>query len=118
MAELDVTFDVHMFINPETREVDEMYAYHSFGISRRENGTWEAYTREDSNLADLANHIEYAIDWETDYLANEDAADDDYDEHAAVLAFDADTLDEEGVKQYGTLVYDPTSDEDEVNFDD
>ena len=108
MAELAVMFDVHMFINPETREVDEMYAYHSFGISRRENGTWEAYTREASNLNQLNNHIEYTIDWDTDFISNEDAGD-DYTEHAAVLAFDADTLDEAGVKKYGILFRDPSA---------
>jgi hypothetical protein len=117
MAELDITFDVRMFVNPETREVDEMYAYHSFGISRRENGTWAAYTREDSNLDELTDHIEYDLNWDTDYLANEDAGD-DFDEHAAVLAFDAGTLDEAGVKEYGTLVYDPASNEDDAVFED
>ena len=118
MAELDVTFDVHMFLNPETGEVDEMYAYHPFGISRRENGTWESYTREDSNLDELTNHIEYVIDWDTDFTANEDAPEGGTDEHAAVLEFDADTLNEEGLKKYGTLFYDPTSNEDDVIFED
>ncbi|MFM1783849.1 MAG: hypothetical protein RLZZ579_126 [Actinomycetota bacterium] len=109
MADLAVMFDVHMFINPETREVDEMYAYHSFGISRRENGTWEAYTREGSNLNQLNNHIEYTIDWDTDFTANEDAPEGGALEHAAVLSFDAGTLDEEAVMKYGVLYRDPTA---------
>jgi hypothetical protein len=116
MAGSNIPVDVYMYVNPETRVVDEMYCIHPWGLSRREEGDWAPITRDESNLDDLEDHYVYDLDWSTDYAAIDDDSVDDDEEHAAVTAFDNATLDEEGAKKYGILIIDPTVDFDEVDF--
>jgi hypothetical protein len=112
MAGTNIPIDVFMYVNPQTRNVDELYCVHPFGISRREDGEWEPISREDSNLDDMEGHTVYELDWSTDYVAVEDATEEDEDrEHAAIMAFDTDTLDEDAAKKYGILSVDPSSDD-------
>lgn len=118
MAGSNIPIDVFMYVNPETRVVDELYCVSPWGLTRREDGEWVPITRDESNIDEMDTYLVYELDWSTDYLAIEDAADDDDDDHAAIVDFDMDRLDEEGAKKYGILSIDPNSQDDDLVLED
>lgn len=118
MANSAFPFDIFTYVNPETREVDEMYAFSPLGIFRREDGEWNPVTREESNLGELAGHIAYDVDWSIDPEPMDEYPEDDLTEHQLVELFDNEEITEDLVKQYSVLYSDPTSTEDDdISFD-
>lgn len=101
--------DVHLYINPETMEVEGVYAYSFMGIAVRDNSDWEPATREETRIDEFTRFINYKIDWSVDYEpASSVPEGEDFPEHEIVEAYDNDTLTWEMVKKYCVLVHDET----------
>lgn len=99
-------FDVHVYIDPETREVAGVYAYSFLGMSVRDNGEWVPAERDETRADEFTRFIDYEIDWNVDYEPVGDNPDEELPEHQIVEAYDNDTLTWEMLKKYCVLVHD------------
>lgn len=99
-------FDVHVYIDPNTREVAGLYAYSFFGMSVRDNGDWVPATRSETRADEFTHFIDYEIDWSVDYEPVGDSPSDEIQEHQIVEAYDNDTLTWEMIRKYCVLVHD------------
>jgi hypothetical protein len=101
--------DVYFYVNPETRAIDGVFAYHPFGISIRANGDWEFVRRSETQLDEfLATREAYILDWDTDYTPLSETDDDaELEEHKAISLYDSGELTIDNLTDYAKLVYDP-----------
>lgn len=99
-------FDVHVYIDPETREVAGVYAYSFFGISVRDNADWVPAERSETRADEFTRFIDYEINWSIDYEPVGDSPSDEDEEHQIIQAYDNDELTWEMIKKYCVLVHD------------
>jgi hypothetical protein len=99
-------FDVHLYINPETLEVEGMFAFTFFGMAVRDNGDWVPVRRDETRLDEFTRFKDYEIDWDVDHEAVKDFPDAEMEEHPVVLAYDNDSLTWDMIKKYCVLVSD------------
>ncbi len=100
-------FDVHLYINPQTLEVEGLFAFTFMGMAVRDGGDWVPARREETRLNEFTKFIDYEIDWDVDFKAVEDLAEgEELQEHEIVQAYDNNTLTWEMIKKYCVLVSD------------
>jgi hypothetical protein len=99
-------FDVHAYVNPETREVEALYAYTFLGIFDRVDKDWLPVNRDETRLNEFADHMDYQIDWDKDPMDVADLDGDDPDswpQGAVIDAYDNGALTLDILKKYCTL---------------
>lgn len=101
--------DVYFYVDPDTKNIDGVFAYHPLGISIRAEDDWQFVRRANTELDKfLATHEAYLLDWDTDYVALEDTNDDEpLEEHKAIQMYDKGELNIDNLTDYAKLVYDP-----------
>lgn len=93
--------DVQVFVNPETSEVDGIFAFNFLGLCVRSEGDWEPVLRSESNIDEIASDDIYRLDWAVDDVPiSEVNLDDDIEEHALLEAYDNGTITLDMVKKY------------------
>lgn len=110
MIEPSSAIEVLFFVSLETREVDEVYALHSFGLSRRANGIWHSIARDDSKLALSGQWVVYELDWDRTVPAAFGNATAAGGEHILLTLFDQGDLVEEVLLRFANVYFDPSSD--------
>lgn len=101
--------DVYFYVDPTSKNVSGVFAYHPLGISIRSNSTWQFVRRANTELDTfMATHEAYLLDWNSDYAPLSEAADDEpLDEHVAIQKYDKGELTSDDLREYAKLVYDP-----------
>lgn len=100
-------FDVHLYVNPETLEVEGMFAFTFFGMAIRDNSDWVPVRRAETRLDEFTAFKDYEIDWDVEHENIKDIPDgQELEEHEVVKAYDTDTLTWEMIKKYCVLVSD------------
>lgn len=100
-------FDVHLYVNPQTLEVEGLFAFTFLGMAVRDGGDWVPVRRAETRLDEFTRFIDYEIDWDVDYKPLKDFPKGEMPpEHDIVLAYDNDTLTWEMIKKYCYLVSD------------
>jgi hypothetical protein len=100
-------FDVHLYVNPETLEVEGMFAFTFFGMCIRDNSDWVPVRRNETRLDEFTAFKDYEIDWDVDHVSVKDLPEgQDLEEHPVVLAYDTNTLTWDMINKYCVLVSD------------
>lgn len=92
--------DVQVFVNPQTSEVDNIFALNFLGLCVRSEGDWEPVLRSETNIDEIASDDIYVIDWAIDDVTVGEADPEDEDEHPLLEAFDNGTITLDMVKKY------------------
>jgi len=92
--------DVQVFVNPETSEVDGIFAFNFLGLCVRSEGDWEPVLRSETNIDELSSDDIYVLDWSIDDIPISEADPDDDEEHPLLEAYDNDTITLDLVKKY------------------
>jgi hypothetical protein len=105
----NLPIEVYFYVDPSTKNIDGVFAYHPFGISIRSGQDWMFVRRADTKLDEfLQTHEAYVLDWDTDYTALGDTDDNEpLEEHVAVQMYDKGELNSQNLLEYAKLVYDP-----------
>ena len=97
--------DVHVYVNPQTSEIDGIFALNFLGLCVRSEGDWEPVLRSETNIDEISSDDIYRLDWSIDAVPiSEVNLDDDIEEHALLEAFDNDTITLELVKYYCHII--------------
>ena len=101
--------EVYFYVDPNTRNIDGVFAYHPFGISIRSGEDWLFVRRSDTRLDDfIKSHETYVLSWDSDYTPLGDTNDDEpLEEHVAITMYDKGELNYKNLTDYARLVYDP-----------
>tara|TARA_B110000503_G_scaffold142592_1_gene239899 strand:+ start:9662 stop:10003 length:342 start_codon:yes stop_codon:yes gene_type:complete len=101
--------DVYFYVDPDTRAISGVFAYHPLGISIRSQNDWQFVRRANTELDTfLATHEAYVLDWDTDYVPLSETNDDEpLEEHKAIRMYDSGELNIDNLTDYAKLVYDP-----------
>lgn len=99
----DLTFNIYAYVDPESREVDAVWAYSLLGISERnaETAQWETVAGDDERILDTQDFITYKVDWD-----NQDSFDKKTNKSLVVDLFDKGELTEEYLKDNAIFVKD------------
>jgi hypothetical protein len=100
MQDLPGLLDVYVYVNPETSEVDGIFAFNFLGLCVRSEGDWEPVLRSETNIDEIASDDIYRVDWMIDDIPASEATEDDDDEHPLFEAYDNDTITLELIKYY------------------
>jgi hypothetical protein len=96
--------DVHVYVNPQTSEIDGIFAFNFLGLCVRSEGDWEPVLRSETNIDEISADDIYLLDWSIDDVPVSEADPDDDSEHPLFEAFDNDTVTLELVKYYCRLI--------------
>jgi hypothetical protein len=92
--------DVQVFVNPQTSEVEGIFAFNFLGLCVRSEGDWEPVLRSESNIDEIASDDIYVLDWTVDDITIGEAdLEEDY-EHPLLEAYDNETVTLDMVKKY------------------
>lgn len=105
----DLPIEVYFYVDPDTKTIDGVFAYHPFGISIRSGQNWMFVRRADTRLDEfLKTHEAYVLVWDTDYEPLSESNDDEpLEEHVAIQLYDKGELNFNNLTDYTKLVYDP-----------
>jgi hypothetical protein len=92
--------DVQVYVNPQTSEIDGIFALNFLGLCVRSEGDWEPVLRSETNIDEIASDDIYRVDWMIDDIPASEATEDDDDEHPLFEAYDNDTINLELIKYY------------------
>lgn len=110
LNELNSEIQVLFFVSIETNEVEDIYAFHSFGLSRRIKGLWSSITRDDSKLRFSSEYVIFELDWDRKMTLSHSFAEGSTDEHALIFLFDQGDLTQELLAKHANLHSDPSAD--------
>ena len=99
----DIGFDVHIYIDPSTRDIAGIWAHAPYGISdySKEKDRWVAVSSRDKRGVQWQDFAVYKIDWSN-------KADFDENNKSKILSMYADgSLDEDYLKQNAIFVRNP-----------
>ena len=99
----DLMFDIYAYVDPETREVEAVWAYSLLGISEwdPEVGNWTTVPGDDERIIDTQDYVTYKVNWD-----NEEAFDKETNKSLVTSMFNEGTLTEEYLKKNTTFVKD------------
>jgi hypothetical protein len=92
--------DVQVYVNPQTSEIDGIFALNFLGLCVRSEGDWEPVLRSETNIDEISSDDIYRLDWAIDDVPISEATPDDDGEHALLEAYDNDTITLDMVKKY------------------
>lgn len=99
----ELAFDIYAYVNPETREVEAVWAYSLLGISEwsLEDDGWVTVPGDDERIVDTQDYVTYKVDWD-----NDESFDKKTNESLVVDMFSKGTLNEDYLKENATYVKD------------
>lgn len=109
----DLDLDIYAYVDPETREVEAVWAYSLLGISERNADTakWDTVATDDERIVDTQDYVTYKVDWD-----NQASFDKKTDKSLVVSLYDSGELTEEYLKDNAIFVKDENGQNPSLNL--